>query len=318
MTAAVALAILAALVTPYVWPKRLLSPVGGITLWLSELALRALLVVVLVIVGALYMPATALFQLVSQWCFHAVVPFFAVHFGFSGHALGDAALFVPAIVLSLSALYGLYGTWRAARRVAAWARRSGLGIGPKRSVVVSDPEILVAATGMRRPQVVVSTGALTKLDEQELEAGLEHEWGHIHRGHRYLALAGQAFFTLARLMPGSRRAFNELHFFLERDADEYAVRTTGDPLALASAICKSALVPMPPPSPAFSSLSGNAGAARLEPLLDQERKPGLLAHSSSLVFGLFPAAMASLILAFLPAIAAAGITQASTGVVPSC
>jgi len=46
--------------------------------------------------------------------------------------------------------------------------------------------------------------------------------------------------AIARVLPGTEAARGELHFHLERDADEYAVSRTSDPLALASAICKAA------------------------------------------------------------------------------
>jgi hypothetical protein len=44
--------------------------------------------------------------------------------------------------------------------------------------------------------------------------------------------------VLGRPAPGARRALRGLLLSLERHADEYAVARTGDPLALASAICK--------------------------------------------------------------------------------
>ena len=43
------------------------------------------------------------------------------------------------------------------------------------------------------------------------------------------------------MQPRSGAAYRELCFSLERDADEYALAQTRDPLALASAICKAAL-----------------------------------------------------------------------------
>src|SRR5699024_1264482 len=57
-------------------------------------------------------------------------------------------------------------------------------------------------------------------------------------GSRVLAALGFAF-------PGTRQAQRSLLQELERDADEYAVRQTKDPLSLASAICKAATGPSP-------------------------------------------------------------------------
>ena len=50
-------------------------------------------------------------------------------------------------------------------------------------------------------------------------------------------------------MPGTKDALQRLQFCLERDADEYAVDRTRNPIALASAICKAA-VDSPAPTPA--------------------------------------------------------------------
>jgi hypothetical protein len=44
--------------------------------------------------------------------------------------------------------------------------------------------------------------------------------------------------VLGRPVPGTRAALRGLLLSLDRDADEFAVARTGDPLALASAICK--------------------------------------------------------------------------------
>jgi len=311
-----AAAVLFALLAPHLWPRLWLSPVNGMVLWSAVLALRTLIAAVAVILVVLYIPATEIFQLVTHWCVHAVLPVIAVHLGFSGHTLGDAALLVPALTLAVSALYAIHGAWRAARLVAAWKHSSSLGIGPKRSVVVGGSDVVVAAAGLRRPHVVVSTGALTKLDDDELTAGLEHEWGHIHRKHRFWALAGALMLAVARLLPGSRRAFEELHFHLERDADEYAVRRTGDPLALANAICKAALPQRPEPV-ALMSLAGHAGRGRLGALIDRQR-PGRAVRLSGVLLAALPAALTLTLLLCMPTIASVGLEQAAGAVAPYC
>jgi hypothetical protein len=48
---------------------------------------------------------------------------------------------------------------------------------------------------------------------------------------------------VARAIPGIRTGERELRFHIQRDADQYAVRTLHDPLSLASAICKAAGAP---------------------------------------------------------------------------
>ncbi|MDQ3729188.1 MAG: M56 family metallopeptidase, partial [Actinomycetota bacterium] len=133
-------------------------------------------------------------------------------------------------------------------------------------------EIVVAAAGLRDPTVIVSTGALLRLDDAELNAGLQHEWGHVVRNHRVLSLVAEVCAGAARPLPGTKRALRNLKFHLERDADDYAVRRTGDRLALASAICKAAQAKPVHPSSALVSLAGSGISERLR-LLACESRP---------------------------------------------
>ena len=56
-----------------------------------------------------------------------------------------------------------------------------------------------------------------------------------------MLFAASVLKALARWQPGAAAAYRELCFSLERDADEYALGQTRNPLALAGAICKSAV-----------------------------------------------------------------------------
>ncbi|HKZ13563.1 MAG TPA: M56 family metallopeptidase [Solirubrobacterales bacterium] len=291
---------------PYLLPRDAITPLTGAALWLSVLVLRAMLVVVGALVLVLYLPATGLFQLTTHWCIHAVVPFFATHLGFSGHRLGDAATLLPGLVLGLSLIWAVFAVWRTARAVRRWLRRNCLGEGPRQSLIVGGPDVVVAAAGIRNARVIVSTGALAKLDEQELAAGLEHERGHIARRHPYLALAGSVAFALARVLPGSKDALGRLRFCLERDADEYAVGRVGDPVSLASAICKAA-AGQPATSPALAGLAGVGTAARLRFLLDRTAvRPRAWAEASGRALVIAMVTLALVTAAATPALAQAG------------
>lgn len=262
----VALAVAGLLVVPHLLPQSRLAASGGILLWSSVLVLRAGLSVCLVIVFVFFVPATQLFNLLTHWCFHAVIPFFATHLGFDGHSLGNAAILVPALVTAASFLSVGFGAWRGARAVRHWLQRSSLGPGPHRSVIVGGSDVVVAAAGLRAPRVVVSAGALLSLDDAELSAGLQHEWGHVIHRHRFISLLGHGCRAVSRFLPGSASALATLQLHLERDADEYAVRQTGDPLALASAICKAAGAEPGPSGPAFAALAGSGVPGRLRRL----------------------------------------------------
>lgn len=312
MTVAVLLAatIVAVLVAPHLLDQSRLAPATGIALWIAVLSLRAVLALGAVVIVVLFLPATQLFQLLTHWCVHAVLPFFTTHLGFDGHQLGDAAVLVPALVLAVSLLSAGFGAWRGARAVRRWLRRSSLGPGPRASVIVGGPDVVVAAAGLRAPRVVVSAGALLRLDDAELAAGLEHEWGHIARRHRFVALVGALLHGVARLLPGSARALELLRFQLERDADEFAVRRTGDPLALASAICKAAADAGAAATPALARLGGTGVPDRIRLLMDDgSGGPGRLGTALARLLALGAAVVALALVLSAPSLAQAGVGQ---------
>jgi Zn-dependent protease with chaperone function len=136
--------------------------------------------------------------------------------------------------------------------------------------------MLVAAAGLVRPRVLVSAGALLALDDDELDASLDHERGHIARGHRYVMLVCELARALGRFIPGTRTAARELLFHLERDADRFALSRRHDPTALASAICKAALH-RPPQGLTLALGGGNVVTRRVVQLLDAAplRRPSI-------------------------------------------
>lgn len=300
---------LVATAAPYLFPTHALTPMTGAALWLSVLVLRALLVFVGALIAVLYLPATELFQLTTHWCIHAVIPFFATHLGFSGHRFGDAATLLPGFVLGLSLIWAMFVVWRTARGVRRWLRGNCLGEGPRQSLIVGGSDVIVAAAGIHGAKVVVSTGALVKLDEEELAAGLEHERGHIAHRHPYLSLAGNVAFAVARVLPGSRDALRRVQFCLERDADEYAIGRLGNPVALASAICKAA-VDQPTTSPALAGLAGCGTAARLRFLLDRSQaRPHAAAELGARTLAAALIALVLFTAALTPAFAQAGVAS---------
>jgi Zn-dependent protease with chaperone function len=229
-------------------------------IWLSALLLRALASVAAVIAAEIYLPVTGLLEPLGAWCFDAAGT------ALSGHGVVDLVLAGPAIALAASLGWVLIGLWRASRRVQRLLRHSVLGPGPGESVVVADGSLLVAVAGLRRPQVVVSAGALVALDDEELQASLDHERGHIALRHRYLIVAAEIARAVGRFLPGTRAAARELVFALERDADRYALQRRHDPAVLASAICKAASGSAPA-SPTLA-LGGGVVARRARLLLD--------------------------------------------------
>ncbi len=228
---------------PYVVRLDSAAPAAAIAVWFGALVMRLVAVLLLIVWITIYLPATDVFVALTHWCLHTVIPRVTMHLGVDGHAVGDIATIAPLVAVSVSLVSVSYGLARASRAVRKFVRRSRIGDGPSESVVVREPRVLVAVAGVRRPHVIVSSGALQCLDANELAAGLEHERGHIGRRHQHVLLAAELCRALARFIPGTNRAMRELIFHVERDADDWALRRNHDPAVLASAICKAALAP---------------------------------------------------------------------------
>lgn len=245
-------------------------PATAAVLWIAALTLRGITAISTALFLALAFPDSTAFKVLTHWCVHSMLPFLGLDADVHGHAFGDAAVLVPAAVIAVSLVAVVLGLLRTASVLMSSLGRKSLGSGPENSVIVGGPEVLVAAAGLVHPRIVVSAGALTALDDEELAASLAHEHGHIARRH-HLALAyAECCRAVARVLPGTRKAVRELRFHLERDADEWAVRRDHDPCALASAICKVATAAVPT-DPLTVALGGGVVERRLDGLLAPER-----------------------------------------------
>lgn len=271
MTLLAALSVLAALATPHALRLETAAPGVGAAVWLSSLAVRALVCIYAALFVVFYLPSTDLYAAISHWCWHGVLPLVATHLRFTGHSVGDIALLGPVAALAASLGWAGVGVFRVARAVRRLLKRLAVGDGPGESLIVRDGQIVIAAAGLRRPRLIVSAGALIELDDEELAAGLDHERGHIAHRHRYAMLASETLAAVARFLPGTRRAQAELLFHLERDADQYALARNHDPACLASAICKAAESSFAG-TPAMAMLGGSAVVRRLRVLLDGPRR----------------------------------------------
>lgn len=281
------------------------------SIWSLALCLRVLAVLYAAVFVVLMVTSTGAFQMVTHWCWHTAVPLMTRHVGLSGHSLGDAALMLPLIGVSVSVVSVTVGLVRAARAVSCWIGQTSIGPGPQQSVIVGEHDVVVATAGMRQPRVIVSAGALTAFDDEELAASLAHEHGHIVRRHRFVLIFAEMCRAIARFLPGTRAAMRELNFHLERDADRFAVDRQHDPSALASAICKAAVC-RPADGIALMALGGDGGVTRrVRELLgvSEARASAPGRHLTGLVC-LMAVVCATLVVA-LPSAAEAGISQAA-------
>lgn len=248
-------------------------PATASIIWLAAVCLRALVSLFVALFAIFYVPTTPLFHVFTHWCRHTALPLVTSHLGLSGHNVGDVALLAPVLALTVSLVSVCIGLWRATRVIGEWVRRTSIGPGPQESLIVGENDIVVAVAGLRHPRVIVSAGALTCFDDEELAASLAHERGHIARRHRFVLVVTEICRSLGRLLPGTQRAVGELIFHLERDADRWAFERMHDPAALASAICKAAQ-PQAGFGDVLLTLSGGGVTRRVRQLLESPGLPG--------------------------------------------
>jgi hypothetical protein len=266
------------------------NPATAAVLWAAALGLRALVVVGTVAAALVILHPTHLLRALAQYpC--------APHHQLVGHAL--AAVGGLALVVSvLWALARVVHATLAVRRLV----RTALGRGPDGSVIVGGDDVVLAVAGLARPTLLVSAGALARLDDAELSAAIAHERAHIRRRHRFVLLFAELCRVLGRPLPGTGAAVRELRFQIERDADHCAVRERADRLALASAICKAAAGGAP--RAGMAGLGGDGTAARVRELLEDatpdrhaRRLRALAAGATTLALGAaltLPAAVSGL------------------------
>lgn len=311
MTAWFVLLVVACLAAPHALALGRVTPSLAAGVWLGTLALRALVAVIIMIIVVAYAPATGVFAALTAWCWHLVPPVIPGHIGLSGHAFGHVTTLAPAAVLTASGLSAARALSRASRAVRRLLRERAVGRGPYESVILGGRDVVVAAAGLVRPQIVVSAGALIDLDDAELAASIEHERGHIAHRHRYAMVCGQLFRAVSCFLPAGRLALCELAFHLERDADEYAVRRRRDGLALASAIYKA--LPVPATSTGMMALNGGASVPRrVRPLIEGAQPRGRAATRAAAACVLLTATLALSLSASLPPFVTDGATQLST------
>jgi|HubBroStandDraft_1064217.scaffolds.fasta_scaffold33312_3 Zn-dependent protease with chaperone function len=97
-----------------------------------------------------------------------------------------------------------------------------------------------------RPRIVVSTGAVQILNDDEVAAVLAHERGHAQERHGLVLLPLSAAGEVLRWVPYMRRAPKAVASLLEFAADDYAARHASRRL-LASALIRMATALAPPP-----------------------------------------------------------------------
>lgn len=141
--------------------------------------------------------------------------------------------------LGMAALVVVIGGLASATRSLVRQRRARLGPIPHGDLlVVPDGRPMAFAVPGRHPHVVVSTGMLELLDDDERRAMLAHERAHLRHHHHRLLLATE---IAGAFLPPLRLAAGRVRFATERWADRDAAVEVGDPLVVARAIARATL-----------------------------------------------------------------------------
>ncbi|MBI4280476.1 MAG: M48 family metalloprotease [Armatimonadetes bacterium] len=142
-------------------------------------------------------------------------------------------------------------------------------------MVLQDERPLALTAGVLFPRIIISSGLIDALDEDEFEAVLLHERHHVRHGDplrlAFARGAARAFFYL----PVVGELYRRYVAASELAADAYAIRTQGDPAPLAAALLK-LLRTHAIAAPAGAQFQGTANL-RLAHLLDPDgvALPGL-------------------------------------------
>jgi len=127
---------------------------------------------------------------------------------------------------------------RVGRALATVCQRAGVNPGAVSVCVTAQEEPVAYTAGLRSQRMVLSTGLVDALDDEELETVLAHELAHRLRHDNR---SGWAILGLGTVMLYSPLALLGLRLIAqerERACDDMAARITGKPLALASALLK--------------------------------------------------------------------------------
>lgn len=210
---------------------------GSVVIWLgTALALGPLLA--WVVTGPDVLPARA--AQTCQQCLNAANPFTSgtIHTGIPVVLLLAAPVIVVA-VLGTGLLRECWQRQGVARRAGERLREGAVRrtVQSREVWVTPDERPYALSLPVRHGGVVLSQGALARLDAQELAAVLAHEQAHVG-GHHHLVLGLlEALARPLRWVPMVAAAQAALPHYLEIAADNQARRSAGTP-ALVSALLR--------------------------------------------------------------------------------
>ncbi|MBD1383291.1 M56 family metallopeptidase [Metabacillus arenae] len=105
-------------------------------------------------------------------------------------------------------------------------------------LVINHDQLLAFSMGFRRPMIVLSSGLIRLLDDQELEAVIEHEASHQQNYDSLWVFILKLISESLWFIPMTKWSYHNYKIISELLADEYAIRQTGSEIGLGSALLK--------------------------------------------------------------------------------
>jgi beta-lactamase regulating signal transducer with metallopeptidase domain len=208
--------------------------------------------------------ALALFSVVRLFLSWRVTPHAASHhISIAGQSVSYPAANVDAVavlLLSVAGLWVLGVLLRGTAREVIAARRLGRNIHlepsphPTGALVVRDERPLAFCTGLIRPRIYVSSGALAMLDEAAVAAVVAHESEHARRRDPLRLATGRVLGQALFFVPGLGELGRRQQSLAELGADESAAAESTE---RRSALARAML--------AFIDSQGSASAVGVDP-----------------------------------------------------
>jgi Zn-dependent protease with chaperone function len=200
-------------------------------------------------------------------------------------AIVVVALAALGVVVTVRALTGAVREARASRRfhrIVSEADLEALASAPD-ALLIADEQPRAFCAGLLRPQVYVSTGAVTLLDDDALNAVLAHERHHVRRRDPLRLAVGRVLAQALFFVPGLGDLVAQQQALAELGADETAVNAAqANRSALARAMLSFADVPA-------KDASAGIDPARVDYLLGEPPSwqfPALLCLAAACVLAL--------------------------------
>lgn len=180
-----------------------------------------------------------------------------------GAASGSVGLVLAAAVVGRTAFCLTAGASRVSRERADHRRALDLvgDVGPRGGVLVLESEeATVYCLPGRRERTVVTTGALTVLDDEQLDAALAHERAHLAERHDLVLLLSSALAAAFPRLALFCNAASETARLVELRADDVAGSNTGR-LTVASALLALVSTGRADATPRVALAAAGSGAA---------------------------------------------------------